>query len=82
MEPRPGNDVAANDQTAVPLADRVDQLEKNQATLIRLLTERGVLPRVVEEPVPSASGLKITSDGATLACATGAAGLALGSLGH
>ena len=76
MEPRPGNDVAANDQTAVPLADRVDQLEKNQATLIRLLTERAVLPHVAEEPARVSPGTTVASDEAKLAAA-GAIGLAL-----
>lgn len=81
MNPNLGNDGAATGPDPLPLAGRVEQLE-NHLALVRLLTDRGVLPRVVEEPVPSAPRLKITSDSATLACATGAAGLALGSLGH
>ena len=81
MEPKPGNDEPQTIRTQFrwPIASISS---KRTTSLIRLLTERGVLPRVVEEPVPSAPGLKITSDGATLACATGAAGLALGALGH
>ena len=69
MEPSHGNDAAADDQAPVPLADRVDQLEKTQAKLIRLLMDSGVLPDVVDEPVPASPGRTVTSDGGTLAAA-------------
>ena len=59
------------------MADRVDQLEKTRVTLIPLLTERGVLPRVADEPVPTSPGRTVTSDGGTLATA-GALGTAFG----
>lgn len=80
MKPSPGNDGAARGPAAVPLIERVDQLEQYHVALVRLLTDRGVLPRVVEESVQPSPGLTITSNGATLAGTTGAVGLALGAL--
>lgn len=68
---------SAGDPAPASLADRLDRLEARQASLLRRLTERGILPHAVEEPAPASPRLTVAGDGATLACAAAVVGAIL-----